>query len=104
MQVGCAGSFFMHGGGSLFLIVTEEDIADHEEQIQRARRKVFQENERLGKATDDEFFSWALAGNELIDIPMLVDLGNLEHLLGGNGLSKNVGEQRTDRPPGGNTA
>lgn len=81
-QVGCAGSFFLNGGGSLFVFVSEDDIADREAQIQRARVASYEQNKEHGLPTDDDFFSYGVAGNNLIDIPVLVDLGNLKHLLG----------------------
>lgn len=82
MTAGCAGSFFLHGGGSVFVFVDEQDITQHEAKIQSARTQNYEHNQASSLNSDDDFFSFGVGGDDTVDIPWLVDLGNLRVLLG----------------------
>lgn len=79
-QVGCAGSFFLPDGGSLFLIVDATDDPHIETEVASARQQQYNHNKERGLSMDEDYFSYGVGGTESFDIPALVDLGNLERL------------------------
>lgn len=81
ISAGFAGSFFAAGGGSGFLNADEEDvIGGHEALIQNARDELYRNQVALGEDTDQDNFTWGLATNNEIEVPRLLDIGNLERL------------------------
>lgn len=77
-----AGSFHLFGGGSVFVLVEAEltDKEDHELMVTSARNVSYQGAVARGDSTDDEFFSWGTGFRDGLEIPRMVDLGNLQRV------------------------
>ncbi len=74
-----AGSFHLFGGGSVFVLVEAEptDQKDHELMVTAARNVSWKKAIANGDSTDQDFFSWGMGLRDGLEIPRMVDLGNL---------------------------